>query len=182
MDFHGDRLFPFFDPKRQKNFKHESFDEKISPNFEGYLQTFVSSIFGSFLNQKYSYHYFIFLNIFFFIFREVLSHSNVTFNDNGTVSTLPKHPLVWDEERSKGNREDDLFILPNIALLVSSFLQMVSVFEFVHITLKMCGIQFNLTGKHLVWDILLKLCKEHGYSLNTYFEKIQNNKLLLTYF
>lgn len=51
----------------------------------------------------------------------MLSHVNVTFNDNGTVSSLPSHPLIWDEERSMGNKEDDLFILPNIALLVSHF-------------------------------------------------------------
>lgn len=40
------------------------------------------------------------------------------FNDNGTLSTVPKHPLVWDEELSKGS-EDDVLMLPNIALLVS---------------------------------------------------------------
>lgn len=50
----------------------------------------------------------------------MLSHSDVRFNNNGTVSTVPKHPLVWDEERSMGNKEEDVFILPNIALLVSS--------------------------------------------------------------
>lgn len=52
-------------------------------------------------------------------FREVLSHNDVVFNNNGTVSSMPKHPLVWDEERSMGNSEDDMFVLPNIALLVS---------------------------------------------------------------
>lgn len=51
--------------------------------------------------------------------REMLSHGDVVFNDNGTVSSIPRHPLVWDEERSMGHKEDDLFILPNIALLVS---------------------------------------------------------------
>lgn len=52
--------------------------------------------------------------------RELLSHENITFNSNGTVSTTPKHPLVWQEELSEGNSEDDELILPNIALLVSS--------------------------------------------------------------
>lgn len=52
--------------------------------------------------------------------REVLSHNDVKFNDNGTVSSIPKHPLIWDEERSMGNKEEDIFILPNIALLVSN--------------------------------------------------------------
>lgn len=51
--------------------------------------------------------------------RELMSHENVTFNDNGTVSAMPSHPLVWVPELSQGRREDDLLILPNIALLVS---------------------------------------------------------------
>lgn len=55
--------------------------------------------------------------------REILSHADVIFNNNGTVSSIPKHPLVWDEERSMGNREDDMFVLPNIALLVSVYLE-----------------------------------------------------------
>uniref|UniRef100_A0A1B0D013 Uncharacterized protein n=1 Tax=Phlebotomus papatasi TaxID=29031 RepID=A0A1B0D013_PHLPP len=55
-----------------------------------------------------------------FVYRELLSHENITFNSNGTVSTIPKHPLVWQEELSEGNSEDDELILPNIALLVSS--------------------------------------------------------------
>lgn len=41
------------------------------------------------------------------------------FNGNGTLTTEPKHPLVWNEELSLGNREDDMFMLPNIAMLVS---------------------------------------------------------------
>ncbi|KAJ8954143.1 hypothetical protein NQ318_005737 [Aromia moschata] len=48
---------------------------------------------------------------------ELLTHENVTFNDNGTLTAIPKHPLVWVEEMSEGRREDDLVILPNIALL-----------------------------------------------------------------
>lgn len=54
-------------------------------------------------------------------FREVFSHQNITFNDNGTVSTTPKHPLEWQEHLSEGRREDDIFMMPNIALLVSKF-------------------------------------------------------------
>ncbi|XP_059617113.1 scavenger receptor class B member 1-like isoform X2 [Phlebotomus argentipes] len=52
-----------------------------------------------------------------FVYRELLSHENITFNSNGTISTTPKHPLVWQEELSEGNNEDDELILPNIALL-----------------------------------------------------------------
>lgn len=48
----------------------------------------------------------------------MLLHDEVVFNPNGTISMVPKHPLVWDEELSMGNREDDIFMLPNIALLV----------------------------------------------------------------
>ncbi|XP_018562646.1 scavenger receptor class B member 1-like isoform X2 [Anoplophora glabripennis] len=52
-----------------------------------------------------------------YVYRELLSHENVTFNDNGTLTANPKHPLVWVPELSGGRREDDLLILPNIALL-----------------------------------------------------------------
>lgn len=51
--------------------------------------------------------------------REMLTHENVTFNDNGTLTASPSHPLVWTPELSEGRREDDQLILPNIALLVS---------------------------------------------------------------
>ena len=48
-----------------------------------------------------------------------MSHENITFNDNGTVSTIPHHPLEWREELSGSRSEDDMLYLPNIALLVS---------------------------------------------------------------
>lgn len=48
-----------------------------------------------------------------------MEHGNVTFNDNGTLSAIPKHPLLWMPELSGGRKEDDILILPNIALLVS---------------------------------------------------------------
>lgn len=48
-----------------------------------------------------------------------MGHDNVTFNDNGTLTASPRHPLVWDAERSAGHQENDTLILPNIALLVS---------------------------------------------------------------
>ncbi|XP_060533282.1 scavenger receptor class B member 1 isoform X2 [Cylas formicarius] len=52
-----------------------------------------------------------------YVYRELMTHENVTFNDNGTLTTNPSHPLVWVPELSEGRREDDLLILPNIALL-----------------------------------------------------------------
>ena len=48
-----------------------------------------------------------------------MEHTGISFNDNGTLTTVPKHPLVWDPEHSAG-KEDDILVLPNIALLVSS--------------------------------------------------------------
>lgn len=48
-----------------------------------------------------------------------MEHENVSFNENGTLTASPKHPLVWVPELSEGRSEDDLLILPNIALLVS---------------------------------------------------------------
>lgn len=48
-----------------------------------------------------------------------MEHTEVSFNDNGTLTTIPKHPLVWAPEKSAG-KEDDILVLPNIALLVSS--------------------------------------------------------------
>jgi hypothetical protein len=47
-----------------------------------------------------------------------MEHTNVTFNDNGTLTMVPRHPLVWVPELSSG-KEDDVLVLPNIALLVS---------------------------------------------------------------
>jgi hypothetical protein len=47
-----------------------------------------------------------------------MEHTNVTFNDNGTLTMIPRHPLVWVPELSAG-KEDDVLVLPNIALLVS---------------------------------------------------------------
>lgn len=61
----------------------------------------------------------IFLSNLPFYFRELMSHENVTFNENGTITATPVHPLVWAPELSNGRREDDLLILPNVALLVS---------------------------------------------------------------
>lgn len=52
--------------------------------------------------------------------RELMTHENVTFNSNGTLSTIPNHPLLWRGDLSEGRQEDDIFYLPNIALLVSN--------------------------------------------------------------
>ncbi|XP_065094458.1 lysosome membrane protein 2-like [Ochlerotatus camptorhynchus] len=52
-----------------------------------------------------------------YVYRELLSHENITFYDNGTLYTRPSHPLVFQEHLSEGHKEEDLFYLPNIALL-----------------------------------------------------------------
>ncbi|VVC45242.1 Hypothetical protein CINCED_3A005523 [Cinara cedri] len=51
-----------------------------------------------------------------YIYREYAEHKNVSFNNNDTLTMTPIHPLVWVPELNT-RREDDLFILPNIALL-----------------------------------------------------------------
>lgn len=50
-----------------------------------------------------------------YVYRETFEHSNVVFNDNGTLSTIPVHPLKFIPEMSNGT-EEDLVIMPNIAL------------------------------------------------------------------
>lgn len=52
------------------------------------------------------------------IFRESMEHLNPSFNPNGTITATPIHPLTWVPHLSNGT-EEDILILPNIALLVS---------------------------------------------------------------
>lgn len=59
-----------------------------------------------------------------YVYKELMSHENITFNDNFTVSAIPSHPLVFVPEMSEGRLENDTMILPNIALL--SIAQVVS--------------------------------------------------------
>ena len=63
---------------------------------------------------------FIFKKIASFVDRESFVHDRVVFNPNGTMTFIPKHPLTWVPELNEGRSEDDMLILPNIALLVSS--------------------------------------------------------------
>lgn len=48
-----------------------------------------------------------------------MTHENITFNANHTMSTTPSHPLVWQEHLSEGNKENDTVVMLNIAMLVS---------------------------------------------------------------
>lgn len=51
-----------------------------------------------------------------YVYREHMEHTNISFNANGTMTSVPIHPLKWVPEMSNGT-EDDILILPNIALL-----------------------------------------------------------------
>ncbi|KAL9931002.1 scavenger receptor class B member 1 isoform 2-T2 [Glossina fuscipes fuscipes] len=57
-----------------------------------------------------------------YVYRELFTHENVTFNANDTMSALPRHPLVWQEHLSEGNKEDDPVVMLNIAMLAISHL------------------------------------------------------------
>ncbi|XP_076753934.1 scavenger receptor class B member 1 isoform X2 [Xylocopa sonorina] len=50
-----------------------------------------------------------------YVYREFFKHGSIRFNDNGTVSAVPLHPLKYVPAMSNGTEEDEL-ILPNIAL------------------------------------------------------------------
>lgn len=49
-----------------------------------------------------------------------MTHENVIFNENNTMSSSPSHPLVWQQHLSEGRREDDPVVMLNIAMLVSN--------------------------------------------------------------
>uniref|UniRef100_A0A1A9W5I5 Scavenger receptor class B member 1 n=1 Tax=Glossina brevipalpis TaxID=37001 RepID=A0A1A9W5I5_9MUSC len=57
-----------------------------------------------------------------YVYKELFTHENVTFNANDTISTFPRHPLVWQEDLSEGNKEDDPVVMINIAMLAISHL------------------------------------------------------------
>ncbi|KAL6433299.1 hypothetical protein ACFW04_006469 [Cataglyphis niger] len=50
-----------------------------------------------------------------YVYKELFEHIDIVFNDNGTLSTRPVHPLNYIPEMSNGT-EEDLVIMPNIAL------------------------------------------------------------------
>ncbi|CAH0602037.1 unnamed protein product [Chrysodeixis includens] len=52
-----------------------------------------------------------------YVYRELLEHEVTKFNDNNTLSAIPRHPLTWVEELSEGHSENDTLYLPHIALL-----------------------------------------------------------------
>ncbi|KAK4878304.1 hypothetical protein RN001_010810 [Aquatica leii] len=64
-----------------------------------------------------------------YVYKEMLSHEEIEFNENDTLTAIPKHPLVWVPELSEGRQEDDQLVLPHIALL--SIAQVVSTSSFI---------------------------------------------------
>ncbi|XP_054083569.1 scavenger receptor class B member 1 isoform X2 [Zeugodacus cucurbitae] len=57
-----------------------------------------------------------------YVYKEIMTHENITFNANNTMSTTPSHPLVWQEHLSEGRKEDDQVVMLNIAMLAISHL------------------------------------------------------------
>ncbi|XP_036321468.1 scavenger receptor class B member 1 isoform X2 [Rhagoletis pomonella] len=57
-----------------------------------------------------------------YVYKEIMTHENITFNANNTMSTRPSHPLVWQEHLSEGHKEDDEVVMLNIAMLAISHL------------------------------------------------------------
>ncbi|XP_037731854.1 scavenger receptor class B member 1 [Drosophila subpulchrella] len=57
-----------------------------------------------------------------YVYKEIMTHENVTFNTNNTMSSTPSHPLVWQEQMSGGYHEDDEVVMLNIAMLAISHL------------------------------------------------------------
>lgn len=52
-----------------------------------------------------------------YVYKELMTHDDVIFNDNNTLSSRPRHPLEWQEHLSGGRRENDTVVMLNIALL-----------------------------------------------------------------
>ncbi|XP_052748979.1 scavenger receptor class B member 1-like isoform X2 [Galleria mellonella] len=52
-----------------------------------------------------------------YVYKEGFRHEITKFNDNGTMSVIPHHPLTWMGNMSEGHKENDILFLPHIALL-----------------------------------------------------------------
>ncbi|CAI6355260.1 unnamed protein product [Macrosiphum euphorbiae] len=51
-----------------------------------------------------------------YVYREIFTHTNVTFNTNDTMTITPVFTLKWVPELNT-RKEEDVFILPNVALM-----------------------------------------------------------------
>ncbi|KAJ8953747.1 hypothetical protein NQ318_015403, partial [Aromia moschata] len=64
-----------------------------------------------------------------YAYKEMLTNNNATFNDDGTVTYIPKRVFVVDLENSIGDPKIDRVVVPNIPLLgIQSFLENSSFF------------------------------------------------------
>ncbi|KAG7212604.1 hypothetical protein KM043_012897 [Ampulex compressa] len=52
-----------------------------------------------------------------YVYQEFLENRNVTWNDNGTISYIPKRTVFYVPEMSVGNQEKDMIFVPNVPLL-----------------------------------------------------------------
>ncbi|XP_046384513.1 scavenger receptor class B member 1-like [Ischnura elegans] len=51
-----------------------------------------------------------------YVYREVIEHTAIRFNGNGTITSIPRHPLILVPEMTNGSPSDIVHV-PNIALL-----------------------------------------------------------------
>lgn len=91
-----------------------------------------------------------------YVYQEFLENHNSTFNANGTLSFTPIRRQVFISERSVGNPDNDLIIVPNIAYLgVASAAYRMSAWASLAVAaaLKPLGMSpfLNITVHDLLW-------------------------------
>jgi len=55
-----------------------------------------------------------------YVFREYIVNDNITFNDNNTMSYIPRRTVVYIPEMSVGDPMEDIVNVPNVPYLVST--------------------------------------------------------------
>jgi len=55
-----------------------------------------------------------------YVFREYIVNDNITFNDNNTMSYIPRRTVVYVPEMSVGDPMEDIVNVPNVPYLVST--------------------------------------------------------------
>lgn len=55
-----------------------------------------------------------------YVYQEFLEHDNITFNDNNTMSYIPRRRIVYVPEMSINNPENDIVNVPNVPFLGAS--------------------------------------------------------------
>lgn len=53
-----------------------------------------------------------------YVYREILTHRNLTFNENGTLSYIPHREVVFLPEKSIGDPSEHIITALNIPMLV----------------------------------------------------------------